>query len=99
EEAEPGSTWAVGTEFNLVDHLDRRHEDKTVLPLGCEECIDCNAMAQISPAYLLWTLEELRDGNPINVISVDDESSRLAREALDRMIDLTSGQKSSAAVA
>lgn len=98
-EADSGSTWAVGTEFNLVDHLDRRHDDKDVLPLGSEECIDCNAMAQISPAYLLWTLEELKNDNPINVISVEPESARLAREALDRMIDLTSGQQSSAAVA
>lgn len=99
DNAEPGTTWAVGTEFNLVDHLDRRNESKTVMPLGCEECIDCNAMAQVNPAYLLWTLDELRDDNPVNVISVDPESSRLAKEALDRMIDLTSGETSSAAVA
>ncbi len=89
EGADPGTTWAVGTEFNLVDHLDRRHSDRTVLPLGCEECIDCNAMAQISPAYLLWTLDELRDDNPINVISVDPRDAELAREALDRMMELT----------
>lgn len=98
KEASPGSKWAVGTEFNLVDHLNRRYENKTVLPLGCEECIDCNAMAQINPPYLLWTLEELQNGNPINVIEVDDQDSKFAHEALDRMIKLTS-QSSSAAVA
>ncbi|MFB6355911.1 MAG: quinolinate synthase NadA, partial [bacterium] len=53
DNAAPDTTWAVGTEFNLVDHLDRKHDDKDVLPLGCEECIDCNAMAQINPEYLL----------------------------------------------
>lgn len=99
DNAEEGTTWAVGTEFNLVDHLDRRNESKNVVPLGCEECIDCNAMAQINPAYLLWTLEELRDDNPVNVISVENESSTLAQKALDRMIALTSGKKSPAAVA
>ncbi len=99
DNAEPGSTWAVGTEFNLVDHLDRRNPEKDVLPLGCEDCIDCNAMAQINPSYLLWTLEELRDDNPVNVISVEAKSSRYAKQALDRMIDLTTDQTSSAAVA
>lgn len=99
DNAESGSTWAVGTEFNLVDHLDRRNDDKDVLPLGCEECIDCNAMAQINPSYLLWTLEELQNGNPVNVISVDPENARLAKEALDRMIDLTSGKTSTTAAA
>jgi len=90
DNADPGTTWAVGTEFNLVDHLDRRNSEKDVLPLGCEDCIDCNAMAQINPTYLLWTLDELRNDNPVNVISVDSESADLARTALDRMIDLTS---------
>jgi quinolinate synthase len=95
ENAEPGSTWAIGTEFNLVDHLDREHEDQDVLPLGCEECIDCNAMAQINPSYLLWTLDELQADNPINVINVDPEESKKAKVALDRMIDLTSNGSTS----
>lgn len=89
ESAAPGETWAVGTEFNLVDHLDREHEDKQVLPLGSEECIDCNAMAQINPSYLLWTLEQLIEGEPVNVIEVDPDESRQAQKALDRMIELT----------
>lgn len=90
ETADAGSTWAIGTEFNLVDHLNREHENKNILPLGCEECIDCNAMAQINPAYLLWTLEQLQENQPINVIDVDETEAEKARVALDRMIDLTS---------
>ncbi|GKZ12983.1 quinolinate synthase NadA [Haladaptatus sp. T7] len=87
-EADPGETWAVGTEIHLVEHLERWHPEVNVLPLCGDACMDCNAMRQIDPNYLTWVLEELVSGRERNVIEVAPEEKDLAMLALDRMLDL-----------
>nr|WP_217493257.1 quinolinate synthase NadA [Haladaptatus sp. W1] len=86
--ADPGETWAVGTEVHLVEHLERWHPEVNVLPLCGDACMDCNAMRQIDPNYLTWVLEELVGGRERNVIEVAPEEKDLAMLALDRMLDL-----------
>lgn len=88
ENSPPGSQWAIGTEFNLVNRLKNQHPEQFIMPLGCEVCIDCNAMRQIDPNYLLWVLEELADGRVTNVIEVDADDAKWARIALDRMLKI-----------
>jgi len=87
-EADPGETWAVGTEIHLVEHLERWHPEVNVLPLCGDACMDCNAMRQIDPNYLTWVLEELVEGRERNVIEVSPDEKDLAKLALDRMLDL-----------
>jgi len=86
--ADPGETWAIGTEIHLANHLERWHPEVTVLPLCGDACMDCNAMRQIDPNYLTWVLEELVDGRERNVIEVAPDEKELAALALDRMLEI-----------
>ena len=86
-EAPAGSKWAVGTELNLVNRLAKRHADKLVTLLAPDLCM-CATMFRISPENLLWTLENLVDGQVVNQIRVDDETAKWARVALDRMLSI-----------
>ncbi|WP_254808344.1 quinolinate synthase NadA [Natronosalvus amylolyticus] len=88
EEADPGDTWAIGTEIHLTRHLQRWHPDVEVLPLCGDACMDCNAMRQIDPNYLTWVLEELVAGRERNVIEVAPEEKELAKVALERMLEV-----------
>ena len=88
EEAEPGDTWAIGTEIHLTHHLQRWHPEVNVVPLCGDACMDCNAMRQIDPNYLTWVLEELVEGRERNVIEVAPEEKELAKLALDRMLEI-----------
>ena len=87
-EADPGETWAIGTEIHLANHLARWHPAVEVLPLCGDACMDCNAMRQIDPNYLTWVLEELVEGRERNVIEVAPDEKELAGVALDRMLEI-----------
>ncbi len=88
ETAEPGDTWAIGTEIHLTEHLQRWHPEVHVLPLCGDACMDCNAMRQIDPNYLTWVLEELAAGRERNVIEVAPDEKKLAKVALERMLEV-----------
>lgn len=83
-----GATLAIGTEIHMVERLQHENPDKTILQLCGELCLDCNAMRQIQPSYLLWTLEELEEGRVKNRINVDDRDRAGALLALERMLAL-----------
>ena len=88
EEADPDETWAIGTEIHLANHLDRWHPEVEVLPLCGDACMDCNAMRQIDPNYLLWVLEGLVDGEERNAVEVAPREKELAATAMERMLEL-----------
>lgn len=88
EEADPGETWAIGTEIHLANHLQRWHPEVDVVPLCGEACMDCNAMRQIDPNYLTWVLEELAAGRERNVIEVPPREAELAEVAMERMLEI-----------
>jgi len=83
----PGGFWAVGTEANLVNRLAKRHADRSISVLG-GAAADCVQMARIDLPHLLWTLDNLADGNVVNRITVPDDIAADARTALQRMIDI-----------
>ncbi len=87
EEAKAGSSWAVGTEYHLVSRLAQRHRDKKISILSKDFCL-CATMYRISPQNLLWTLENLLEGNVVNPIRVPETEKRWARVALDRMLQV-----------
>jgi quinolinate synthase len=87
EQAPAGSQWAVATEINLVHRLAKEHPDQFIFCLDPIVC-PCSTMYRIHPAYLAWVLEGLQEGQVINQVSVDGETARWARIALDRMLAL-----------
>jgi quinolinate synthase len=87
-DADPGETWAIGTEIHLTEHLRRWHPEVAVLPLCGDACMDCNAMRQVDPNYLTWVLEALVDGEERNVVEVPAREKELAALALERMLEV-----------
>ena len=85
--APAGTTWAVGTEVNLVNRLQQEMPDKTIFCLDPVIC-PCSTMYRVHPAYILWTLERLVEGEIVNQISVDPDIRRDAVVALDRMLSV-----------
>ena len=81
----PGSSWAIGTEINMVNRLAKMSDkdifvDSVVCP--------CATMYRIHPAYLLWVLEGIIAGVAINRIKVDDDKKYNANITLERMLAL-----------
>ncbi len=87
EAAPPGSSWAIGTELNLVRRLADQHPDKHITFLESTVCY-CATMNRIDLPHLVRTLESLVRGEVINQITVDPSVARYARIALDRMLAL-----------
>lgn len=87
DQAEPGSSWAIGTELNLVRRLARTHPELDVHYLDSTVCF-CSTMNRIDLPHLVWTLESLADGRLVNQVVVDPDDAAWARAALDRMLAL-----------
>jgi quinolinate synthase len=85
--APAGSSWAVGTELNLVHRLAAEHPDKTVAFLDRTVCF-CSTMNRIDLPHLVWALEELVAGRVPNQVSVPPETRSGALLALERMLAL-----------
>ncbi|QDZ14389.1 quinolinate synthase NadA [Humibacter ginsenosidimutans] len=83
--APAGSTFAIGTEINLVQRLAAEHPEHTIFCLDPVVC-PCSTMYRIHPGYLAWVLEGLVRGEVINRIPVDADVARHARVALERML-------------
>jgi quinolinate synthase len=84
-----GSKWAVGTEINLVNRIavEEKENDKLIFCLDPIVC-PCSTMYRVAPIYLLWALESIEKGNPINQIEVPAEVARYAKITLDRMLQI-----------
>lgn len=82
-----GSKWAVGTELNLVGRLAAANPDKEVFFLDRTVCY-CSTMNRIDLPHLVWAMESLVAGHIVNVIKVDDETTRYAKLALEQMLAL-----------
>ncbi|MFI6987333.1 quinolinate synthase NadA [Nonomuraea wenchangensis] len=87
EAAPAGSSWAVGTELNLVKRLAGMFPDKNVSFLDRTVCY-CSTMNRIDLPHLVWALESLTLGEVVNQITVDSDTAHWARVALDRMLAL-----------
>ncbi len=88
DEAPPGSIIGVATEIHLVKRLADDHPDRTVVCLDPLVC-PCSTMFRIDAAHLCWVLESLVEGVVVNRVSVDEDTARWARVALERMLATT----------
>lgn len=87
EKAPAGSSWAIGTELNLVKRLADAHPELNIMFLDRNVCY-CSTMNRIDLPHLVWALESLVNGEVPNVIEVDAETEHWAKVALDRMLAL-----------
>jgi quinolinate synthase len=85
--APSGSSWAIGTELNLVRRLANAHPDKQIVFLEKTVCY-CSTMNRIDLPHLVHSLESLARGEVVNRITVDPTVAANARLALDRMLAL-----------
>ncbi|CAB4534664.1 MAG: quinolinate synthase NadA [Actinobacteria bacterium] len=87
ENSPVGSKWAIGTELNLVQRLANRFPDRDIHFLDKTVCY-CSTMNRIDLPHLVWAMESLVDGRLVNQISVDTETAKFAKVALERMLAL-----------
>ena len=85
EAAPAGSSWAIGTEMNLVKRLIAKYPDKHIISLNENMC-PCLTMNRIDLPHLLWALEIIENGAHGNVIKVDEETTKEAILSLERML-------------
>ncbi|PPF25657.1 quinolinate synthase NadA [Rathayibacter rathayi] len=83
--APAGSTFAIGTEINLVQRLAAQYPQHTIFCLDDVVC-PCSTMYRIHPGYLAWVLEGLVAGTVLNRIEVAQAVQAEARVALERML-------------
>ncbi len=88
KDAEPGSAWAVGTEINLVQRLNRQHADRSVKVLG-SAAGPCEDMMKTDRRKLLRLLRRLQDDDADEFrVTVAPKIAKGARLALQRMLRL-----------
>ncbi len=85
EGASEPTTFAIGTEINMVSRLAAEHPQHTIFCLDPVVC-PCSTMYRIHPGYLAWVLERLVAGEVVNQISVSADVAEPARVALERML-------------
>jgi quinolinate synthase len=86
--APAGTSWAVGTELNLVNRLKRDQVDKRVFFLSSTVC-QCATMYRIDAPHLCWAMENLAEGHVVNHIVVPSDDKEWAKMALDRMMAIS----------
>ncbi len=89
-DSKSGTNWLVGTELNLVSRIaeEFKPQGKIVQFMSPMVCM-CSTMARIDPQHLAWSLENLVAGNVVNQIKISGEESKLAKRALDRMLEIS----------
>jgi quinolinate synthase len=79
------TTFAIGTEVNMVNRLAADYPQHTIYCLDPVVC-PCSTMYRIHPGYLAWVLEGLVRGEVLNQIIVPTDVAAPARVALERML-------------
>ncbi|GEB46173.1 quinolinate synthase A [Microbacterium testaceum] len=79
------TTFAIGTEINLVQRLAAQYPQHEIFCLDPVVC-PCSTMYRIHPGYLAWVLESLVDGTVVNRITVPADVAEPATVALERML-------------
>jgi len=86
-EAPEGAAFAIATELNLVNRLRIQHPDKAIYFLSPTICM-CSTMFRTDPQHLYAALSDIAAGRPGNRITVPADDKRLAKLALERMLEL-----------
>jgi len=79
------TTFAIGTEINLVQRLAAQYPQHEIFCLDPVVC-PCSTMYRIHPGYLAWVLESFVAGEVVNRITVPADVAEPATVALERML-------------
>ena len=85
QSSKTGTSWAIGTEMNLVKRLIAQYPDKQITSLNPHMC-PCLTMNRIDLPHLAWCLSNIENGIEQNVIKVDQVIAQEAKLALERML-------------
>ncbi len=85
--AEKGTSWVVGTEANLVQRVKDANPDKNVFILDTSSV--CTNMNKTTVENLTETLEDILNNNFEKKVTVDIETAKDAKKALDTMLSLS----------
>lgn len=85
EAGAPGSQWVVGTEWRMIEALQRSFPGKTILNLGSQPR-KCESMDQITLANLCEVMEAWALGRPIHIVRVPAEIAVDSLKCLERML-------------
>jgi quinolinate synthase len=88
ENAAPGTSWAIGTDNNLVRRMIEKYPDKNVYSLNPISC-PCATMNRIELPHLAWAIDNILNNNVKNQIIVEDKIKVSALKALDQMLSLS----------
>jgi quinolinate synthase len=88
QESHPGTRWAIGTEFNLVNRLKNGHPEQFIAFLAPEPAY-CRTMNLITLEKLAHVVEGILRGEIIDPVTVPPRVARLARLALERMLEVS----------
>jgi len=94
--ATDATTFAIGTEINMVNRLAAQYPQHTIFSLDPVVC-PCSTMYRIHPGYLAWVLEALVRGEVLNQITVPEPVAARARIALERMLAAQPGASTASA--
>jgi quinolinate synthase len=85
--APKGSSWAIGTEINLVNRLAQEYPELNITSLSPYQCL-CTTMYRVRPRWLLESFRSIKRNDPINVIKVSESVKNNSLKALDRMLKI-----------
>ncbi|MFT8321922.1 MAG: quinolinate synthase NadA [Bacillus sp. (in: firmicutes)] len=88
QNAAPHTSFAIGTEMNLVKRIIKEHKDKHIISLNQNMC-PCLTMNRIDLPHFVWCLESLEAGFETNQIIVEEPVASNARLALERMLTIS----------
>ena len=86
--APAGSKFAVGTEINLVNRLAKAYPHLDIVSLSPYQCL-CTTMYRIRPRWLLESFRAIKRREPINIIKVDEQTTKYALKALEQMLKIS----------
>lgn len=89
-DADPGTEWAVGTEFSFVDRIAHEHPDRLVIPLRKSICYNMQKINLKNLHEMLLSIKEYyaTGKEPIHKVSVTKEFKENAKRALQNMISI-----------
>ncbi|MCI5127282.1 MAG: quinolinate synthase NadA [Candidatus Electrothrix sp. AUS3] len=87
-DSEPESKWFIGTEYNMVERM--RRENEGLRDVNCLAKSICSFMYKADLKKLYNVLVSIKEGTPINIVSVGDDVAISARRALKKMLEITS---------
>ncbi|MDR2642711.1 MAG: quinolinate synthase NadA [Planctomycetaceae bacterium] len=84
-ESPDGSSWAVGTEGRFVERIAKQNPNKIVVNLAFQPSY-CSTMGLVTLQNLAEMFQHIENGNPINIIKVNENIANNALIALQKML-------------